>query len=69
MCNCGNKRSLWAAAATDVQFEYIGNAPLSVRGYITQKVYRFQPGEIQMIDRRDVPGMENISLLKKVSPS
>lgn len=63
MCNCTKKRDGLIVPGT--QFEYLGTQPFSVRGNVTQDIYRFQPGEIKTIDKRDVPGMENISSLKK----
>jgi hypothetical protein len=68
MCGCTKRLSLVTSTA-GVQFEYTGNAPLSIRGNYTQNVYRFQPGETLTVDRRDAIGFENVSLLKKVSPS
>ncbi len=80
MCNCGNKRNILTktsnAAAErkpakvnpDVNFEYNGKTGLSVTGSITGKKYRFNhPGDVQLVDYRDAPGMMMVPVLKRIS--
>ncbi|RYY69272.1 MAG: hypothetical protein EOO13_10005 [Chitinophagaceae bacterium] len=58
----GNK--MWP----DVNFEYTGKSALSVKGTISGKTYRFsKPGDVQLIDYRDVSAMRGVPVLKKLS--
>lgn len=51
----------------DAQFEYTGSTALTAIGSITGKRYRFShPGDIQIVDYRDVPLMMGIGSLKKL---
>jgi len=80
MCNCGKKRKEYsqsnalasnnAAAVSNsssINFEYTGKTALTITGNITRKNYRFNyRGHIQAVDYRDVPGMMEVPILKKV---
>lgn len=48
-------------------FEYTGKTALTVTGNVTGKQYRFStPGARQEIDYRDIPGMVNIPVLRRI---
>jgi hypothetical protein len=64
MCNCTQKRDMLIQGT---KFENISSDVYTVRGNVTQDVYRFQPGEVKVVDRRDVRGMENSTFLKKIT--
>jgi len=50
----------------DIFFEYIGETGLSVKGYNTGKLYRFNfKGDIQPVDFRDANSMVGIPVLRK----
>ena len=52
---------------SDTNFEYTGQTGLTITGNVTGKRYRFnRPGDIQVIDYRDVSGMLGVPVLKKV---
>ncbi|HEY6979002.1 MAG TPA: hypothetical protein VH396_22055 [Chitinophagaceae bacterium] len=81
MCNCGKKRNEYSRSnalalnntaavsnTSNINFEYTGKTALTVTGNITRKNYRFNyPGHIHTVDHRDVPGMIEVPVLKKVS--
>lgn len=51
----------------DVSFEYRGSTALSVKGKISGKNYRFnRPGDVQLIDYRDVNTMMAVPVLKRL---
>ena len=51
-----------------VSFEYTGATALSVMGSISGKRYRFaHPGNIIMVDHRDVQGMRMIPKVREIS--
>jgi len=50
-----------------VSLQYTGMTALSATGLITGRKYFFsKPGDIQNVDYRDVEGMLNVPVLKKV---
>jgi hypothetical protein len=56
-----------ASDGGNTNFEYTGKTALTVTGNITRKNYRFNyPGDVQIVDYRDVSGMMSVSVLKKV---
>jgi len=77
MCNCGNKRSHLVlsggpagAPATgmwsDIWFEYTGRSALTVKGFITGRVYRFsERGAVLLVDYRDAAKLLLIPSLKR----
>ena len=51
----------------ELQFEYIGQTGLTVRGTITGKRYRFtRPGALVSVDGRDGPSMFAVPNLRRV---
>jgi hypothetical protein len=51
----------------DINFEYTGKTALTLRGNISGKKYRFSaPGDVQLIDYRDVSSLISVSVLKKL---
>lgn len=80
MCNCGSKRNTinngsQAASSSpseakmwsDVRVKYTGKTALSVTGNITGNRYRFsQPGSELMVNFRDLSGLLQLPMLKKV---
>ncbi|MGJ7032026.1 hypothetical protein [Niabella hirudinis] len=77
MCNCGNKRGPLVlssgqagASATgiwsDIWFEYTGGTALTVKGFITGRMYRFsERGALLLVDYRDAAKMLLIPSLKR----
>lgn len=77
MCNCGDKRSRLAlsngrAAApgsgiwSDVWFEYTGRSAISVKGFITGRMYRFAAqGAVLLVDYRDAAKLLLVPSLKR----
>lgn len=66
-CNCNSKRqngqrsSSFSQQPSEIQYRYIGAGSLTVTGGATQKVYHFaNPGDVALIDSRDVPGMTGV---------
>ena len=53
--------------STQAGFQYTGNTGLTVIGKVTGTQYRFDyPGNIQIVDHRDIPAMMSIPVLKKM---
>ena len=79
-CNCNSKRQSVQAPQTSssytppdsaqtsfVRYRYIGSRSLTVTGGVTRYVYRFaNPGDIALIDKRDVPGMTAVPNVEQV---
>ena len=75
MSCCNRKRASFTQSTSlktinniqQVSFQYIGMTALSATGLITGRKYFFsKPGDIQNVDYRDVDGMLNVPVLKKV---
>ncbi len=51
----------------DAPFKYTGKSALTIFGGVTGRRYRFlQNGDTQLIDYRDVSGMTNVPVLRKI---
>lgn len=56
-----------AMSTSVTSFEYTGKSALSVTGAVTRTQYRFNaPGSRQNVDARDVAGLMNVPVLKRV---
>jgi hypothetical protein len=78
MCNCNkneiepqnfslNTTRLSDLASANIRFMYTGKSALTLKGGTTLLRYRFEkPGDIQLIDSRDIPGILHIPVLKRV---
>lgn len=77
MCNCGDKRSQLVLSSgqpaapgtgiwSDVWFEYTGRSALTVKGFITGRIYRFpERGAVLQVDYRDAAKMLLVPSLKR----
>ncbi|WP_018627285.1 hypothetical protein [Niabella aurantiaca] len=77
MCNCGDKRGRLAFSNgrpavpgtgmwSDVWFEYTGRSAITVKGFITGRIYRFAVrGAVLLVDYRDAAKMLLVPSLKR----
>lgn len=78
MCNCNqnqiessqhseNHETSYSSQRANAIFKYIGNTALTLIGGYTNRRYRFEkPGDVQMIDYKDITGILHIPVLVKV---
>jgi hypothetical protein len=78
MCNCNKKEIdsesisldytlLSGLNSINIRFMYTGKTGLTIKGGTTLLRYRFEkPGDIQLIDSHDIPGILHIPVLKRV---
>lgn len=65
--NVNAKMSIPVQTSNYSSFEYVGKTALTVIGNVTGTQYRFNyPGNRQNIDYRDIPGIIDVPVLKRV---
>jgi len=57
----------FASAVSVIMFEYLGDEPVSIRGAVSGRLYRFaRRGDRREVDARDRPGLAGMPQLRWV---